>query len=114
MQDLSANVHNCLRLQRIKAGQCSAKQPVTLPGHSIQAAVTFHGLLHSRPRRVESVRGNGYDGRMSAEEAELVSGIISSCLKAQGRTIWKRDTPHPPQMRQLRLHDIVSSLQFGL
>ena len=75
MQDLSTIIHNCLRLQttiEVWAGQCSAKQPVSLPGHSIQAAVTFHGLLHSRPRRVESVRGNGYEGRMTAEEAQLV------------------------------------------
>mmetsp|Transcript_31430 Transcript_31430/g.73716 ORF Transcript_31430/g.73716 Transcript_31430/m.73716 type:complete len:412 (-) Transcript_31430:36-1271(-) len=91
-------------------GYCFGGQAVleqVRAGHSIQAAVTFHGLLHSRPRRVESVRGNGYDGRMSAEEAELVSGIISSCLKAQGRNLLltpasrKRRTFTPPNARCL-------------
>ncbi|CAE7519507.1 unnamed protein product [Symbiodinium sp. CCMP2592] len=59
-------------------GYCFGGQAVleqVRAGHSIQAAVTFHGLLHSRPRRVESVRGNGYDGRMSAEEFAADSSI---------------------------------------
>lgn len=59
-------------------GYCFGGQAVleqVRAGHSIQAAVTFHGLLHSRPRRVESVRGNGYEGRMTAEEFATDSSI---------------------------------------
>ncbi|CAE7553633.1 unnamed protein product [Symbiodinium pilosum] len=52
-------------------GYCFGGQAVleqVRAGHPIQAAVTFHGLLHSRPKRVWNRGGGGYGARMSAEE----------------------------------------------